>query len=109
MFYIPYNTKEVRQAYISEYNDKRDNKVNLLKITNGTTNWHYLAVKRMSGLLRVITSNHNDDFICFNCFHSYTTRKRLKNHERICKKHDFCYTGMPNEDNKILKYIPEEK
>ena len=36
------NTKEIRQAYISKHNDERDNQVNLLMITDGTTNWHFL-------------------------------------------------------------------
>ena len=31
-------------------------------ITDGTSNWHYLAVKSISGLLRGKTSNHNGDF-----------------------------------------------
>ena len=26
--YVPYDTKEIRQAYISKHNDKRDNQVN---------------------------------------------------------------------------------
>ena len=38
-------------------------------ITDGTSNWHYLAVKIISGLLRRITSNHNEEFYCLNCFH----------------------------------------
>ena len=42
---MPYNTKEIRQAYISEYDDERNNQVNLLMITNGTSNCHYLAIK----------------------------------------------------------------
>ena len=109
ILYVPRNTKQVRYVYISKNNDERDNQVNLLKITDGINNWHYLAVKIMSELLRGVTSNHNDDFVCYNCFHSYTTKKRLKKHERICKDHDFCYIRMPNEDNKILKYIPGEK
>ena len=40
---------------------------------------HYLAVKSLSALLRGITSNHNGDFYCLNCFHSYSTENRLKN------------------------------
>ena len=55
----------------------------------------------MSGLLRGITSNHNEDFICYNCFHSYTTKRKLKKHERICKDNDFCHIRIPNEDNKF--------
>ena len=103
------NTKEIRQAYISKHNDERDNQVNLLMITDGTSNWHYLAVKSISGLLRGITSNHNGDFHCLNCVHSYTTKEKLKKHERICNDHDFFYIKMPDENNKILKYIPGEK
>ena len=78
-------------------------------ITDETGNWHYLAIKSISGLLRGITSNHNGDFYCLNCFHSYTTEKKLRKHERICRNHDFCHPKMPDEDNKILKYISGEK
>ena len=41
--------------------------------------WHYLALKSLSALLRGITSNHNGDLYCLNCFHSYSTKKILKN------------------------------
>ena len=47
ILYVPYNTKEIRQAYISKHNDERDKQVNLLMITDGTSNWHYLAIKKM--------------------------------------------------------------
>ena len=55
--------------------------------SDGVKNWHYLTVKSISRLLRGITSNHKGDFYCLNCFHSYTTKKRLKKHEKICKDH----------------------
>ena len=105
ILYVPYNTKEIRQAYISKHNDERDNQVNLLMITDGTSNWHYLAVKSISGLLRGITSNHNGDFHCLNCLHSYTTKEKLRKHERICINHDFYQLKMPDENKKILKYV----
>ena len=73
-------------------------------ITDGTSNWHYLVVKSISGLLRRITSNHNGNFYCLNCFHSYTTAKKLRKHERICNVHNFCHLK-----DKMLKYIPGEK
>ena len=73
-------------------------------ITDGETNWHYLAIKNISGLLRGITSNHDGDFYCLNCFHSYTSKRKLKKHERICKDHDFYDIIMSDEHNKILKY-----
>ena len=107
--FVPHNTKQVRAAYVSKYNDERDNLVNLLMITNNDKDWHYLAVKSISGLLKGITWKHNGDFYCLNCFHSYTTEKKLKKHERVCKDHDFCYVKVPNENDKILKYNPGEK
>ena len=63
ILYVPYNTKHIRQAYISKYKNERDNQVSLLMITDGTDNWYYLAVKSISELLRRITSIHNGDFI----------------------------------------------
>ena len=37
--------------------------------------WHYLAVKKLSALLRGITSKHHGDFYCLNCLHSFATEK----------------------------------
>ena len=77
-------------------------------ITDGEK-WHYLEVKCVSALLRGITSNHNGDFYCLNCFHSFSTKNKLKKHERVCNDLDYRYAEMPNEDNKILKYYQGEK
>ena len=109
ILYVPYNTKQIKQAYILKYDNECDNQVNLSMIADGKTNWHYFAIKNISGLLRGITSNHDGDFYCLSCFHSYTTKRKLKKHERVCKDHDFCDTIMPDKDNKILKYNPGEK
>ena len=54
IFFVPYNTKQIRPAYISKNNYKRDNQVVLQMITNNGK-WHYLAVKSAPGLLRGIT------------------------------------------------------
>ena len=50
-------------------------------ITDGTSNWQYLATKNISGLLRGITSNHNGDFYSLNCLHLYRTKGKLKKHD----------------------------
>ena len=71
--------------------------------------WHYPKVKSLSALLKGITSNHKGDFYCLNCFDSYRTEKKLKKHERVYNDHGYCFVGMPNEDNKILKYNYGEK
>ena len=87
--------------------------------------WHYLALKSerifygekwcnrvvtsFSRLLRGMTSNHHGDFNCLNCYHSHSTETRLKKHEEVCNEYDHCYTKMPTEDEKILKYKHGEK
>ena len=102
-------TKYIRPAYISKHNNKRDTQVNLLMIADAYNNWHYLAVTRISGLLRGITSRHNGDFYCLNCFHSYTTENKLKKHEKICNEHDFCFLRLPEDDKNFFCYVLGKK
>ena len=55
ILYVPYGTEEIRHACKSKHNLKRENQVILLMITDGKK-WHYLAVKKLSALLKGITS-----------------------------------------------------
>ena len=64
-----HNTKEIRHAYKSKHNFKHKNQVILLVITDGEK-WHYLALKKLSELLREIASNYVGDFYFLNCLHS---------------------------------------
>ena len=48
---VPHNTEKIRHAYKSKHNLKRKNQVILLMTTDGEK-WHYLAVKKISALLR---------------------------------------------------------
>ena len=82
ILYVPFNTKKIEIAYKSKYNLIRDNQIILLMISNGE-NWHYLAVKSLSRLLRGITSNHDGDYYCLNCFHSYRTENKLNVHKKM--------------------------
>ena len=59
---VPHNTKKIHVAYKSKHNLAREKQVILLMISNGE-NWHYIVVKRLPGLLKGITSSHNEDFI----------------------------------------------
>ena len=43
---------------------------------------HYLAVKKLSALLREVTSKHPDDFYCLNCLHSFGTEKKRESHKK---------------------------
>ena len=82
--------------------------------------WHYLALKSekdddgnkkptqcLSALNRGVTSNHNSDFYCFGCLHSYRTDNAFKKHEILCGKHNYCEVKMPPK--KTLKYNSGEK
>ena len=89
ILYVPHNTWEIRVAYKSKYNFKRDNRVIFLMITD-SKKWHYFAVENLCRLLRRITSNHNEDFYFLSC----------------CS---YCYVEMPDEKNKTLEYNPGEK
>ena len=55
------------------------------------------------------SSNHDGYVYGLNCFNSYTTKNKLKDHEEICNNHDSCRIQMPKWFEKILKYDPGEK
>ena len=95
-------------AYKSKHNLTREKQVILLMISNGE-NWHYLVVKSLPGLLKLITSNHKEDFYCLNFFCAYTTRNKFEEHKKICENHEYCHVEMPNENNNIIKYNQREK
>ena len=106
--YVPHNTKKIEIAYKSKHNLTREKQVILLMISNGE-NWHYLTVKKLSRLLRGMTSNHDGDFYCLNYFHSYRTKNKLEAHKKICENRDYCHVEMPTKDNNTIKYNQGEK
>ena len=73
-------------------------------ISNGEKQQHYLAVKKLSALLRGITSKHDGDFYCLNCLQSFATEKKLESHKKECENKDFCNAIMPSEDTKKLEF-----
>ena len=87
ILFIPHNTKAISVVYRSEYNHKRKKQIILLMITD-SKKCHYLAVTNLSALPQGMSSNHKGDFYCLNCFNSYTTENKLKEHEEICNNHD---------------------
>ena len=121
ILFIPHNTKTTMFVYKSKYNHKHENEAIFLMITEGKK-WHYVAleivrktngynrpVKSLSRLFKEITSNHNGDLYCLNCFRSFCTDNKLQRHERLCDKLDYCYIEMPTKDNEILKNNHGEK
>ena len=122
IFSVPFNKKTFNLQYISKYNRTRTYQVVLLMITDNI-NWHYLALKNIStndGFVKPIQSlsrffneitstNTTNDYYCLNCFQSYRTESKLKEHELICDNHDYCEIIMPDEKHKILKYLEGSK
>ena len=104
---MPFNTKEIRHAYKSKHNLTRKNQAILLMITDDKK-WDYLTVKKLFPLLRGITAKHEGDFCCLNCFHSYSTKDKLKKYKNVYQNHDYCYIEMPKEDNKTLNTTMEK-
>ena len=107
VLYIPEGEKTIRQAYKSKSNLTRENQVILIMITDGEK-WHYLTVRRLSALLKGITSKHDGDFYCLYCFHSYASEKSLEKHMNVCEHKDYCYIKMPKK-GETLKYHPGVK
>ena len=102
-----YTKKEkLYPAYVSKHNPNREKHVILLMISNEEKGrvaksegrrWHFLAVKKVSSLLRGITC-------CLNCFPSFPTENKLQSNKRLCENKDFCNITMPSEDTKILEF-----
>ena len=78
VLFSPHGTGKIRLPYKSKHNFKRKNQVVLVMITDGKK-WHYLVVKKLSTLLRGITSKHVRNVYCLNSFHLYSTEKNAKN------------------------------
>ena len=59
-----------------------EKQVVLLMIPNGKGS-HYLALNKLSALLRGVTSKYDGDFYCLTCFDSFRTKNKLESHEKI--------------------------
>ena len=70
--------------------------------------YNYLAVTNLSGLLQGNSSNHEGDFYCLNCFNSYTSKNKLKEHEEICNNQNSCHIEIPEWVSKVLNSIQEK-
>ena len=74
---MPHNTKDVRHAYKSKFNLTRKHQIILLMITDDRERWHYLCGKKLSALLRGISSSHNGDVYYMNCFKTRGSQKNV--------------------------------
>ena len=60
--------------------------------------------KKLSALLRGITSKYHDYFYCLNCIHSFATKNERESYKKLSENKDFCHVVMPCEDTKILGF-----
>ena len=109
IMYIPHNTEDIRHAYKSKFSLTKEHQVILLMISDDGEKWHYLCVKKLSALLRGISSNNNEDIYCVNCFKSFRRKSKLEIHKKMFENHDYCYVQMSNNENKILEYKHSQK
>ena len=98
MFWKQFSCFCLRKTQITQ-----KSQVIILMIPNGEK-WHYLAVKKISALLRGITSKHYRDFYCLNCLHSFRTQNKLELHKKVRENKDLCNVIMPSEDTKMLEF-----
>ena len=108
IFYVPHKEIDIRPVYISKHNKTRQHHANLLMITDGSDIWHYIAIRSIPALLRGVSSTHNGDYYCLNCFHSYRTETKLKEHEQMCVNNNFAMIKMPDEKNKYVSSTPSK-
>ena len=71
--------------------------------------WHCIAVKNLSTLLREVTSKHNGDYYFLNCLYSLRTKNKLESHIKAYEKKSFCNAVMSSEDTKMLKFNQHHK
>ena len=105
--------KEVCPAYVSNVNSNCEKQIILLMIPDEKKEgWHYLSVKKLSPLLRTITSKHDGDFYSLNYLHSFRTDNKIKSHEKVYKYKEFCRIAVPSGKDNILEfnqYIKSDK
>ena len=117
--------EKIYPTYVSKHNSNCEKNVILLMIWNrekrkakskrgeakskGWRIWHYLPAKKLSALLRRITSKHYSDFYCLNCVHSFRTKNKLESHKKVRKNKDLCNVIVTSEDTKVLELNQYQK
>ena len=59
----------------------------------------YLVMKKRNN---EITSQHDSDFRCLNCLHSFRTENKLKSHKNVCQNKDFIWSCNVIQKDNIL-------
>ena len=78
-------------------------------MSEGRQQWHYLAIKKLSALLREITSKHHSDFYCLDCIHSFAKENKLESNKKACENKDFYNVIKSSKEIKVLEFNQYEK
>ena len=89
--YVPFNEVNICPEYISKRNFTTKNQIILLKITDESDKWDFLALpsildddgakrptKSLSRFMEGISSKSHGDYY-YGCFHSFCTQSSFKN------------------------------
>ena len=99
-------------AYVSKHNSNREKLAIMLMILNGQIRvakskgqqWHDLAVKKLSALLRGVTSKNKDYFNCQICLHSFRTKSKIEWHKKACENKNICNANTPSDNTRTLEF-----
>ena len=69
----------------------------------------YCSKKKLSALLRGISSKYDVDFYCLNCLHQFRTKNKLKPHKKVQENKDLFEVVIPSEGTKILEFNQYQK
>ena len=59
--------------------------------------------KKLSALLKEITSRNGGEFYRLNCLHSFRTENKLRSHEKARKYKYFCEIVTPSQNDNVLQ------
>lgn len=91
-----FKATELFPLYVSSSEDPNAVEVNVLLISNETTQ-HFVLIKSLSGLLSK-KSTHRQKYYCIRCFHGFVKEENLLKHREDCIKFKIQVTQCPHED-----------
>ena len=89
---------KIYPAYVSKNNSNRQKKSVALS-----------SSKKISALLKGITSKNNSDFYCSNCPHAFKTKDILESNKRVRENKGFCKVVMSSKDTKTFEFNQYQK
>ena len=96
--------QNIYTARRSERNVKCKKQVNLLMVVD-RENRHYIAIKRISRLLKSLNAAHKGAYhFCINCLNGFRTELARDKHYEYCSSNGHVKVKMPTEQDEWLKF-----